>query len=435
MYTLRATLMSGGRAIMTEKSADDANESAIETARGQLERTVSHLDLNENTIEQLSHPHRLLQLSLPLRRDDGTVEVFTGYRAQHDNSRGPYKGGIRYNPDVDADECIGLSMWMTWKCALMDLPLGGGKGGIVVDPTDLSEAERERLTRLFIEELHADIGPERDILAPDMGTNEQTMAWCMDAYSVEEDKTVPGAVTGKPTLIGGSEGRTEAPGRSTAIAVQKACSYYDYSIDDMTVAIQGFGSVGMHAARLLDESGATIVAVSDIGGGIHDPDGLDIETLRSHTEETSVSEYDEADSLDSGEILTLDTDVLVPAAVSNALTDENADDVQAALVVEGANGPTTTGADDILAESDIPVIPDIFANAGGVTVSYFEWVQNINRQTWSVQRVHDELDERMDDAWNDMCSEFEDGVTWREAAQIIALKRVADAHDIRGNLP
>ncbi|HET7323714.1 MAG TPA: glutamate dehydrogenase GdhB [Halococcus sp.] len=421
---------------MPEDSDDTEGESAIETAQGQLDRTVSHLDLNEEEIEQLRHPHRVLEVSFPLQCDDGSTEVYTGYRVQHDNSRGAYKGGIRYHPDVSADECIGLSMWMTWKCAVMDLPLGGGKGGVVVDPDDLSTDEKERLTRHFIEELHRDIGPERDILAPDMGTDAETMAWCMDAYSTEEDKTVPAAVTGKPLEIGGSEGRAEAPGRSTANAVEKAYSYYNYSLEDSTVAVQGFGSVGRHAARLLDESGATIVAVSDIGGGVADLDGLDMDALRSHAEDALVSEYDDANALESGELLTLDVDVLVPAAVSNSLTADNADDVQAELIVEGANGPTTTDADEILEEREIPVIPDIFANAGGVTVSHFEWIQNVNRQSWTEERVHDELDERMDTAWEDIRAEFEDrDCTWREAAQIVALTRVIDAHDIRGNWP
>ena len=420
-----------------ESDTDTEGESALETARNQLDRTVSYLDIADGKVEQLRHPHRVLEVSFPLRRDDGTVEVYTGYRVQHDNSRGAYKGGIRYHPSVTADECTGLAMWMTWKCAVMDLPLGGGKGGIVVDPDDLNTAETERLTRHFIEELHRDIGPERDILAPDMGTDAETMAWCMDAYSVEEDKTVPAAVTGKPPRLDGSEGRAAAPGRSTALAVDKACSYYDRSLEDTTVAVQGFGSVGMHAARLLTEAGASIVAVSDISGGITDPDGLDIDALRSHTEDGDlVSEYDNADSLESDAVLTSDVDVVVPAAVSNALTADNADDVQADIVVEGANGPTTTDADDILAEREIPVIPDIFANAGGVTVSHFEWIQNVTRQSWSQDHVHEKLDNRMDTAWDDIRSEVEDrDCTWREAAQIVALTRVTEAHDMRGNWP
>jgi glutamate dehydrogenase (NAD(P)+) len=379
----------------------------------------------------------VLEVSFPLRRDDGTVEVYTGYRAQHDNSRGSYKGGIRYHPDVSADECTGLAMWMTWKCAVMDLPLGGGKGGVVVDPDDLSTAEKERLTRHFIEELHRDIGPERDVLAPDMGTDARTMAWAMDAYSTEENKTVPAAVTDKSSQIGGSEGRAEAPGRSTALAVQKACSYYDSSLEDTTVAVQGFGSVGMHAARLLDESGATVVAVSDISGGVAATDGLDIDALRSHVDNGAMmDEYDDADSLESDDVLTFDADVLVPVAVSNSLTTDNAEDIKADIVVEGANGPTTTGADEILEDREIPVIPDIFANAGGVTVSHFEWVQNVNRKSWSEERVHEELEERMDTAWDDIRAEFDDReCTWREAAQIVALTRVIETHEIRGNEP
>lgn len=418
-----------------ESEADE--ESAVETARKQLDSVVADLAISDSTVEQLRHPHRSLEVSFPVRLDDDSVEVYTGYRVQHDNSRGAYKGGIRYSPDVNADECTGLAMLMTWKCAVMDLPLGGGKGGVVVDPEELSSGEKERLTRHFVEELHRDIGPERDVFAPDMGTDAETMGWCMDAYSVEEDKTVPAAVTGKPVALDGSEGRAEAPGRSTAIAVEKACSYYDSSLDGTTIAIQGFGSVGSHAARLLDEWGADIVAVGDVSGGVADPDGLDIDALDSHVaDEGVVDEYDAAESLAMGAELTRDVDVLVPAAVSNALTADNADEIQADLVVEGANGPTTTGGDEILDERAIPVIPDVFANAGGVTVSHFEWQQNVRRESWSEDRVHDRLDEHMDDAWEAIRTEFEDHeCTWREAALRVALTRIAEAHDIRGDWP
>jgi glutamate dehydrogenase (NAD(P)+) len=427
----------GTRLTAAEYEEGPDGESAVETARTQLERAATRLDIDPNVVERLRHPRAVHEVTLPVERDDGTLEVFTGYRAQHDSVRGPYKGGLRYHPAVTRDECVGLSMWMTWKCAVMDLPFGGAKGGVVVDPKSLSEGETERLTRRFAQELRGVVGPHTDIPAPDMGTDARTMSWFMDAYSMQEGETIPGVVTGKPPVIGGSHGRDGAPGRSVAIVAREAVEYYGRDLSETTVAVQGFGSVGANAARLLDDWGATVVAVSDVNGAVYDPDGLDVRDVPTHEEEPeAVMTYDAPETLSNDAILELDADVLIPAAVGNVLTADNAGDVRADLVVEGANGPTTSAADAIFEERGVPVIPDILANAGGVTVSYFEWLQDINRRAWSLERVHEELETEMLAAWDAVRSEFEGGAeTWREAAYVVALRRVAAAHDARGVWP
>ena len=357
-------------------------------------------------------------------------------RAQHDSVRGPYKGGLRFHPHVSREECIGLAMWMTWKCAVVDIPFGGAKGGVVVNPKELSDDETERLTRRFTNELRNVIGPMTDIPAPDMGTNAQTMAWIMDAYSVQEAETTPGVVTGKPPVIGGSKGRQEAPGRSVAIISRELLDYYDYPLEDATVAVQGFGSVGANAARLLDDWGATVVAVSDVNGAAYNPNGLDTRDIPTHDEEPeAVTQYaDETISNDA--LLELDVDLLIPAAIGNVITEDNAGDIQAEMIVEGANGPITFIADSILTDREIQVVPDILANAGGVTVSYFEWLQDINRRTWSRDRVNDELEDKMLAAWDVVRSKVEThNCTWRDAAYIVALSRIANAHESRGLWP
>nr|WP_313692086.1 glutamate dehydrogenase GdhB [Halobaculum sp. XH14] len=412
------------------------SESALETARRQLYHAATHLDIDQNIVERLNHPKNVHEVTIPIERDDGTVEVFTGYRAQHDSVRGPYKGGLRYHPDVTRDECVGLGMWMTWKCAVMNLPFGGAKGGVAVNPKELSTVETERLTRRFAQELRDVIGPNQDIPAPDMGTNPQTMAWLMDAYSMQEGETTPGVVTGKPPVVGGSKGREEAPGRSVAIITQLVCEYYDRHLEETRVAVQGYGSVGANAARLLDDRGATVVAISDVNGAMYEPDGIDTASVPSHDEEPeAVTTY--ADTVISNdELLTLDVDVLIPAALGNVITKENAEAIAADYVIEGANGPTTSTADSILAEREVAVIPDILANAGGVTVSYFEWLQDINRRAWSLKRVNEELEAEMQAAWDAVRSEFERrDVTWRDAAYIVALSRIAEAHEARGLWP
>ena len=420
-----------------ESGGDTDPESALQTARRQLAEAATHVDIDSGIVERLKYPTRVVEVSVPLKRDDGDVEVFRGYRAQHDDVRGPYKGGLRYHPDVTAEECIGLSMWMTWKCAVMDIPFGGGKGGIVVNPKALSASEKERLTRRFAEEIRDEVGPKRDIPAPDMGTDAQTMAWFMDAYSMQEGETIPGVVTGKPPVVGGSHGREEAPGRSVAIVVREACEYYDKDLSETTVAVQGFGSVGANAARLLDDWGATVVAVSDVNGGVYDTDGLDTHAVPSHHEQPEgVMGYAAPNTVTNEELIELDVDVLVPAAVGNVITADNADAVAADIVVEGANGPTTSTADEVLQERDIPVVPDILANAGGVTVSYFEWLQDINRRKWSRDRVYNELESEMLSAWDDVRTEVKAGdVSWRDAAYVVALKRIGEAKATRGLWP
>ncbi|MFC6960575.1 glutamate dehydrogenase GdhB [Halocatena marina] len=430
--------MATGVSISQEQAENEESESAVVTARRQLERAAALLDLDPNVIERLKHPQRVERVSLPLERDDGTVEVFTGYRAQHDSVRGPFKGGLRYHPEVNEEECVGLSMWMTWKCAVMDLPFGGAKGGVVVNPKLLSQNEKERLTRRFAQELRSVIGPMHDIPAPDMGTDAETMGWFMDAYSMQEGETTPGVVTGKPPVIGGSYGREEAPGRSVAIVTREACKYYSQPLDETTIAVQGFGSVGANAARLLDEWGANVVAASDVNGAIYDPDGLDTEAIKSHGEEpAAVTGFSGTEALSNEELLTLDVDVLIPAAVGNVLTESNAGDVSASMIVEGANGPTTSTADSIFERRDVPVIPDILANAGGVTVSYFEWLQDINRRGWSLERVNEELEAEMLSAWTSVINayESEDEISWRDAAYVVGLKRIVEAHESRGLWP
>ncbi|QRV15865.1 Glu/Leu/Phe/Val dehydrogenase [Haloterrigena salifodinae] len=420
-----------------DPQSESEPESAVDTARHQLERAAAHLDVDEGIVERLRHPTSVHRVTVPLERDDGSREMFTGYRAHHDSVRGPYKGGLRYHPEVSEEECIGLSMWMTWKCAVMDLPFGGGKGGIIVNPKELSSDEKERLTRRFAEELRPVIGPMTDIPAPDMGTDPQTMAWFMDAYSMQQGETTPGVVTGKPPIVGGSYGREEAPGRSVGIITREAMKYYDWDVEETTVAVQGFGSVGANAARYLDELGASVVAVSDVDGAIYDPDGLDTTDVEDHDESPGmVSGYDAPETLTNEELLELDVDVLVPAAIGNVLTGENARDVEADMIVEGANGPTTTTAERIFEKRGIPVIPDIIANAGGVTVSYFEWLQDINRRAWSLERVNDELESEMCTAWEDVRTEYDArDVTWRDATYIVALERIASAHETRGFWP
>jgi len=419
------------------ESGDSETESILQTARRQLQRAAGYLDVDSNVVERLYHPTKVQEVTVPIERDDGTVEVFTGYRAQHDSVRGPYKGGLRFHPDVTRDECVGLGMWMTWKCAVMDLPFGGAKGGVAVDPKGLSGAETERLTRRFAEEIRDVIGPTKDIPAPDMGTDPQTMAWLMDAYSMQEGETIPGAVTGKPPVVGGSEGREEAPGRSVAIVTRELLEYYDRDVTDTTVAVQGYGSVAANAARLLDNWGGTVVAVSDVNGGIYEPGGLDTGAVPSHDEEPeAVTRQNASATLTNEELLELDVDVLVPAAVGNVITKKNAPDIEADFVVEGANGPTTSVADEILADRGVPVVPDILANAGGVTVSYFEWLQDINRRSWSLERVNEELETEMVAAWNAVREAYETReVTWRDAAYVVALSRVATAHEARGLWP
>jgi glutamate dehydrogenase (NAD(P)+) len=406
-------------------------------AQQQFDLAADRLGLDPGLRKVLRQPQRALTVSFPVHLDDGSVEVFTGYRVQHNLGRGPAKGGMRYHQDVSLDEVKALAMWMTWKCAVVDIPYGGGKGGVVVDPKQLSMKELEALTRRFTTEIALLIGPERDIPAPDVNTNAQVMAWMMDTYSMHAGHTVPGVVTGKPLSLGGSRGRADATGRGVVFCVENACRHLGMDLKSATVAVQGFGNVGEATARLLHEAGARIVAASDVDGGAWSPDGLDPAALRARQRATgSVVGMPGATLISNEDLLELDVDILVPAALESQLTEANAARVRARLVAEGANGPTTPEADAILAANGVFVIPDILCNAGGVTVSYFEWVQGLSRDRWSERVVNRKLKEIMDTAFEEVLAIAEQEQTsMRTAAYLLAVQRVADATDVRGLYP
>ena len=412
--------------------------SPLGEAHTQLSAAVQTLGYHSGLHQLLARPRREMTVSIPLRRDDGSIEVFTGYRVQHNFSRGPAKGGLRYSPAVDLDEVRALAMWMTWKCALVDVPYGGAKGGITIDPRRYSRPELERVTRRYTSEILPIIGPERDIPAPDIGTDENTMAWIMDTFSVSAGYTVPGVVTGKPKSVGGSLGRASATSRGVvqiALVAADHLGLADHST--LTAAVQGFGKVGAGAARLLAEAGVTVVAVSDQYGAVHRADGLDLTALTHHVRDNgSVVGYSGADPLPGDDLLELDVDVLIPAAVEGVLHAGNAHRVRAKVVAEGANGPTTAAADAALAANGVLVVPDILANAGGVIVSYFEWVQGNQAYWWTESEVNERLGQRMRAAWDLVVAVAgRRGVGLREAATIIAVKRVAEAHLTRGLYP
>jgi glutamate dehydrogenase (NAD(P)+) len=369
--------------------------------------------------------------------DDGSVRVFTGYRVHHNIVRGPAKGGIRYHQDVNLDEVKALAMWMTWKCAVVGIPYGGGKGGVAVDPKQLSKRELEGLTRRFTTELAVLIGPERDIPAPDVNTNAQVMAWMMDTYSMHVGYTVPGVVTGKPVSLGGSEGRQDSTARGTVYCLEDSLKHLGKQLPDQRVAIQGFGNVGSAAARLLVEAGARVIAVSDVSGGIHSERGLDINAvLRWNAEHGAVCGFPGARDISNPELLELDCDVLIPAALENQITAANASRIKATVIAEAANGPTTPDADDILEARGVFMIPDILCNAGGVTVSYFEWVQDLNRDHWTETVVNAKLREIMDRSFGEVLAmATRESCDMRTAAYLLAVDRVASATALRGLYP
>ncbi|MEV4163669.1 Glu/Leu/Phe/Val family dehydrogenase [Nonomuraea dietziae] len=409
-------------------------QQALDSALHQLGQAAEELGLDDGLRTMLATPRRSLTVSVPVRREDGSLDVVQGFRVQHNVSRGPAKGGIRFHPSTDIHEVTALAMWMTWKCALVGIPYGGAKGGVSVDPTVLSTRELERLTRRYVNEILPLIGPEKDIPAPDVGTDEQTMAWIMDTYSVNAGYSVPGVVTGKPMTLGGSLGRTGATSRGVQIATLTALGR---SPEGVTVAVQGFGKVGALAAQYLADAGARVVAVSDVGGAVHNSSGLDVADLRAWVTETgSVAGYRHADALAHDELLELDVDVLVPAALEGAITASNAPRVRARLIVEGANGPTTPEADEILAAQGTTIVPDILANAGGVIVSYLEWVQNMQAYSWSASEVEVRLRDLMEGAFSEVKSvAAARGLTLRQAAHVIGVGRVAEAHQMRGLYP
>jgi len=376
-------------------------------------------------------------VSLPINMDNGEIKVFTGYRVQHNDARGPYKGGIRYHHEVSMDEVKALAMWMTWKCAVIDIPYGGAKGGIVCDTKEMSVREKEHLTRRYTTMISQFIGPYRDVPAPDMYTDAQTMAWIMDTYSVLKGYSVPEVVTGKPIGLGGSEGRTEATGRGTAICLREAAKALGMNLKDAPVVIQGFGNVGVHAALTLYSMGCKIIGVSDSQGGIYNPDGFDPSKVMAHKIETgTVMGFPGTKNLSNNELLELECDFLVPSALGNQITDQNAGNIKAKVIVEGANGPTTTEADVILNKNGVFLVPDILANSGGVMVSYLEWVQNINRQHWSLTEVNQQLEQKLIDSFRNVWDTRERmGLNMRDAALGVGVKRVADSIQLLGLFP
>jgi len=411
-----------------------AKESALDTAREQLQRAVELLELSENDWQTLSTPRRILEVAVPLRRDNGDVEMYKGFRVQYSTTRGPSKGGVRFHPSIDMEETVALAMLMTWKCALTNLPFGGAKGGIAVDAKDLSERENERLTRRYTSEILPIIGPERDIPAPDVGTDERNMAWMMDTYSVNAGYSVPGVVTGKPIVLGGSLGRTSATGDGVVISTIEALKALGIDPKGATVAVQGFGKVGYWTAIGLENLGLKVVAVSDVDGGVTGFDS--VAALWKYFTENKSLNMPGTDKLTQEELLHLEVDVLIPAALSDAITEKSAPGIKAKIVVEGANAPTTPGGDQILAGNKVLVVPDILANSGGVIVSYFEWVQDKQNYFWSAEEVKSNLNDIMMRAIKEVeALSVAKKVSWREAAHMIGVGRVAEAHKLRGLYP
>lgn len=390
--------------------------------------------------EAVKYPERELSVSVPVRMDDGSVKVFKGYRVQHSTVRGPAKGGIRYHQNVNLDEVKALSAWMTFKCAVADIPYGGGKGGVVVDPTTLSDGEKQRLTRRFTSMISPIIGPDKDIPAPDVGTNAEVMGWIMDTYSMLNGHSTPAVVTGKPIALGGSEGRNEATGRGIMLNTLYICQKLGIDIKAATVTIQGMGNVGSVTAKLLDKEGAKIVAVSDVSGGIYNENGLNIPAILKYlsVKGNLLSGYNEdgMKRISNEELLTLDTTILIPAALENQINIDNADKIKAKVIVEGANGPTTIEADEILDKKGVVLVPDILANSGGVIVSYFEWVQNLQSFEWTEEEVNSKLARKMSEAFENVYGiAKEKNVSLRTGAYLIALKSVVDTTKLRGIWP
>jgi glutamate dehydrogenase (NAD(P)+) len=406
-------------------------------AQQQFDLAAERLNLDDGMRRVLREPRRELTVHFPVKMDDGSVRVFTGYRVQHNLGRGPAKGGIRYHQDVSLDEVKALAMWMTWKCAVVGIPYGGGKGGVIVDPKKLSMKELEALTRRFFTEIEVLVGPEKDIPAPDVNTNAQVMAWMMDTYSMHVGYTVPGVVTGKPISLGGSEGRNEATARGTVFCIIEAARHLGIELDKARVSIQGFGNAGSIAATLMSAEKATVVAVSDSTGGIHNPNGLEINrVIQWKQEHGTVQGFPGSKDISNAQVLEVDCEILIPAALENQITDRNAGNIKARLIAEAANGPTTPEADEILWKASKFMIPDILCNAGGVTVSYFEWVQDLNRDHWSEQVVNEKLKGIMVKAFQEtLAIARREQINMRTAAYLLAVKRVSDATQLRGLYP
>jgi glutamate dehydrogenase (NAD(P)+) len=415
--------------------AKDVN--LYEVAVAQFNDAAERLGLSQPMRAILSKPKRELVVNFPVRMDNGDVEMFTGYRVQHNINRGPAKGGIRFSPFVSLDEVRALAMWMTWKCAVAGIPFGGAKGGVVCDPRKMSRAELERMTRRYATEISLLIGPNSDIPAPDMNTNPQVMAWIMDTYSMHQGYSVPAVITGKPLSIGGSEGRLEATARGVQVITREAMRDYGIVPEDCSIVVQGFGNVGSITARLLHEMGCKIVGLSDINGGVYNAKGINIpRALRYSKEHGTLRGLPETEPVSNKELLELPCDILIPAALENQLTIENATQIKARLIVEAANGPTTPEADHILNDRGITIVPDILANAGGVTVSYFEWVQDLQRFFWAEQEINQRLEAIMVRAYQAVQRKSQDQETnLRLGAYLLAVARVAEATELRGVYP
>ena len=408
----------------------ESNEHEINPWEAQAARfdlAARKLNLDEGLWKVLRYPNREIIVHIPVAMDDGSLEVFTGFRVQHSIARGPAKGGIRYSPDVNLDEVRALASWMTWKCAVVNIPFGGAKGGVICDPHKMSQGELERMTRRYTSELIEFIGPEKDVPAPDINTNEQTMAWIMDTYSMHMRQTVTSVVTGKPINIGGSRGRREATGRGIMIVCNEAAAKLGFSPDSTRVIIQGFGNVGSNAARLMAEAGYKVIGIAEVDGGLYNSDGIDVEALWEFRQRNAgILGFPGAEKVDAAELLTRECEILIPAATENQITSKNAGQLRCKILAEGANGPTTAKADDILSEKKIFVIPDILCNAGGVTASYFEWVQDRQGYFWKESVVNDQLEHIMKSAFADVVRYAEThAVNNRIAAYMLAIDRVA----------
>lgn len=421
------------------RGGSSMEKSLYEQALEVFRQAAKVMQLDPNIQKFLERPQRTIVVEFPVLMDDGRVEMFVGYRCQHSTALGPAKGGIRYHPNVTLDEVQTLAFWMTWKCSLLNLPYGGGKGGVKVDPSKLSKSELERLSRRFFFEISQFVGPHKDIPAPDVNTNPQVMAWYLDTYSMHVGYTALGVVTGKPVELGGSVGRNEATGRGVAVVAAEACKLLGKDISKAKVAVQGFGNVGSFSAKILQEEfGAKIVAVSDVSAAYYDPNGIDINDLIAYRDSNKglIEGYPKAQRIKHEELFELDVDILVPAALENSITEENADKIKAKLIVEGANGPVTPGADKILRSKGVTIIPDILANAGGVTVSYFEWVQDLQSFFWDLDDVRNKLAKMMRAAFAEVAKTKEKYNTdFRTAAYIVAIDRVAKAVKLRGIYP
>jgi glutamate dehydrogenase (NAD(P)+) len=405
-----------------------------EAQAARFDFAAKKLNLDEGLWKVLRFPSREIIVHIPVQMDDGGIEVFTGFRVQHSIARGPGKGGIRYAPDVSLDEVRALASWMTWKCAVVNIPFGGAKGGVICDPRSMSQGELERLTRRYTAELIEFLGPEKDVPAPDMNTNEQTMAWIMDTYSMHMRQTVTSVVTGKPVSLGGSRGRREATGRGVSVVTDQALKHLNMSPESTKVIVQGFGNVGSNSAKLLWEKGYKIIGIGEYDGALYNAKGIDIsELLEWKARHGSIHGFKGAEAADKDELLTMDCEVLIPAATENVITSRNADKIRARILVEGANGPTTTVADQILEDKGVFVVPDILANAGGVTTSYFEWVQDRMGYFWTEEEVNQRLDRIMVDSFNDVLQyAVQHGVNNRIAAYMLAIDRVAYTTKQRG---